>query len=88
MHHVGDAQIDLFRNERDFVGSVKFGIVIRRRHSKLEHMASRFQAIQCSFRSLEHAGHFAVDVSVYVLANFALRELKLERNRISFDHLS
>jgi hypothetical protein len=25
---------------------------------------------------------------VYVLANFALRELKLERNRISFDHLS
>src|SRR6476469_4664709 len=45
-------------------------------------------AVQRSFRTLEHARHLAVDVSMNMLADLALGQFELDRHGIALDDLA
>jgi hypothetical protein len=74
--------------ECDFIRGVQLGVVIGGGDSELQCMLARLDTVQRPLAALEHSGHLAVNVSMYVLADLAFRELELERYGISFDDLS
>ena len=65
----------LFDGESDFVGGIELGVVVLGDDAQFQYMRSWLNSVQCPFGALEHAQQFTVDISVGVVAAFALGQL-------------